>query len=261
MLALGTIFLRYCKIKEKLSVFSYFYFKDPLFPDQWHLPMINATSIWSTTRGEGVVIQIVDDGVQYTHPDLQELYEPSLSHNFNSGDPSDPSPDVDSDFHGTSCAGVALAKNNSACGVGVAYRARLSAVRLIAEPTDDTIEAEGLTWMMNSVGVVSNSWGPQDDGQRLEKPGSVTMLAIENAIKTGRNGKGSIFTWAGGNGGNVDDNCNYDGYANSPFTIAIGAVGDNYKRASYSERCAGSICLCFFEALNFFHSFGRCCPF
>jgi len=36
----------------------------------------------------------------------------------------------------------------------------------------------------------------------------------------------------------VNDNCNYDGYASSPYTIAVGAI-DNYGRHSfYSEPCA-----------------------
>ena len=36
----------------------------------------------------------------------------------------------------------------------------------------------------------------------------------------------------------MNDNCNYDGYASSPYTIAVGAI-DNYGRHSfYSEPCA-----------------------
>lgn len=64
------------------------------------------------------------------------------------------------------------------------------------------------------------------------------MLALKKAVTEGRNGRGSIFVWAGGNGGRQQDNCNYDGYANNPFTIAIGAIGDDGVRASYSEECA-----------------------
>ncbi len=211
---------------------------DPLYQQQWHLPVIKAAQAWQTTRGEGVVVQIIDDGVQITHPELSEQYVPSLSHNFNSGDSSDPSPDVKADFHGTACAGVATGRNNSVCGVGSAYRARLAGIRLIGEQTDDAMESEGLTFGMDQVDVMSCSWGPQDDGKRLEGPGSVTKRAFENAAVSGRKGKGSIWVWAGGNGGAADDNCNYDGYANHPLTIAIGAVGDNGVRSYYSEMCA-----------------------
>jgi kexin len=50
----------------------------------------------------------------------------------------------------------------------------------------------------------------------------------------GRGGKGVIFTWAGGNGGS-GDNANYDGYANSRYTIAVGASGASGEKSSYSE--------------------------
>lgn len=39
----------------------------------------------------------------------------------------------------------------------------------------------------------------------------------------GRQGFGSIFVVASGNGGQHNDNCNYDGYANSIYTVTIGS--------------------------------------
>jgi hypothetical protein len=38
--------------------------------------------------------------------------------------------------------------------------------------------------------------------------------------------------------GAEQDNCNYDGYANSPYTIAVGAVDNLGRHAFYSEPCA-----------------------
>lgn len=38
----------------------------------------------------------------------------------------------------------------------------------------------------------------------------------------GRHGYGSIFVVASGNGGHFKDNCNFDGYANSIYTVTIG---------------------------------------
>ncbi len=34
-----------------------------------------------------------------------------------------------------------------------------------------------------------------------------------------RNGKGSIFVWASGNGGRDHDNCNCDGYIDIPYFV------------------------------------------
>eukprot|EP01111_Echinosteliopsis_oligospora_P011605 TRINITY_DN3868_c0_g1_i4.p1 TRINITY_DN3868_c0_g1~~TRINITY_DN3868_c0_g1_i4.p1 ORF type:complete len:300 (-),score=99.94 TRINITY_DN3868_c0_g1_i4:138-1037(-) len=64
---------------------------------------------------------------------------------------------------------------------------------------------------------------------------------MENAVNTGRGGKGSIYVWAGGNGRTQGDNCNYDGYANSRFVISIAAVEYNGKQAYYSENCAALV--------------------
>lgn len=52
----------------------------------------------------------------------------------------------------------------------------------------------------------------------------------------GRNGKGAIFTWAAGNGGE-DDDCNCDGYAGSMYTISVTAIGRDQGRSWYSEEC------------------------
>jgi len=54
----------------------------------------------------------------------------------------------------------------------------------------------------------------------------------------GRQGKGTIYVWAGGNGREYHDNGNYDGYANNKYTIAIGAINDAGRVSYYSEPCA-----------------------
>lgn len=46
--------------------------------------------------------------------------------------------------------------------------------------------------------------------------------AMKYGVDFGRQGYGSIFVVASGNGGNKHDNCNYDGYANSVYTVTIG---------------------------------------
>ena len=58
------------------------------------------------------------------------------------------------------------------------------------------------------------------------------------AVEKGRGGRGSIYVWAGGNGKEKGDNANYDGYANSPLTISVGAFTKSGKKAGYSEEGA-----------------------
>ena len=45
---------------------------------------------------------------------------------------------------------------------------------------------------------------------------------MKYGIDFGRHGYGSIYVVASGNGGQAEDNCNYDGYANSIYTVTIG---------------------------------------
>ena len=221
---------------------------DPLITDQWHLKRsgsaaagsdMNLESAWNypaTTgaRGTGVRIGIVDDGLQTSHPDLSPNADTVNDKDWNGND-SDPSPGTGDD-HGTACAGNAAARGNNGIGVsGSAPEATLVGMRLIAAATTDAQEAEAMGYLPQLIQIKSNSWGPDDTGTLLEAPGPLTLAALQTATTTGRGGKGSIFLWAGGNGGDVGDNSNYDGYANSIHTIAVGATDSAGRRANYSE--------------------------
>jgi subtilisin-like proprotein convertase family protein len=86
--------------------------------------------------------------------------------------------------------------------------------------------------------IKNNSWGPPDcdfSGTVLEAAGPLMQSAIAEGVATGRNGKGVIYTWAGGNGRECGENVNYDGFANSINVFAIGALTDHGEQSSYSE--------------------------
>lgn len=56
----------------------------------------------------------------------------------------------------------------------------------------------------------------------LPCPCPCPQAALQHGVIAGRRGFGSIFVVASGNGGQHSDNCNYDGYANSIYTVTIG---------------------------------------
>ena len=219
---------------------------DTLFPQQWHLANtgqgdgtpgidVNVSNVWDTYLGTGIYIGIVDDGLQTTHTDLWQNVNTALDWDYNGND-SDPNPDIAADYHGTSCAGVAAGRGNNGHGIsGAAPLATLVGYRLIGGPADDTMEAAAMTTNNNVIYLKSNSWGPYDDGARLEGPGPLTRAAISNAATTGRGGLGTIILWAGGNGLENWDDSNYDGYANSIYTIAVAALTDGGAQSWYSE--------------------------
>lgn len=220
---------------------------DTLFSQQWHLKNtgqsgglagadVNVSTVWDSYKGTGIRIGIVDDGLQTAHPDLTANVDTTNDHDWNDGTADDPNPNTSVDFHGTSCAGVAAGRGNNSVGIsGSAPEATLVGLRLIGAATTDAQEADAMAWKNDIIQVKSNSWGPNDDARRLEGPGALTRAALQNAVTTGRGGKGAIILWAGGNGGDVGDDSNYDGYANSIYTIAIGALGNNGLQAYYSE--------------------------
>jgi kexin len=198
---------------------------DPLYQSQWHLFAIGTTE---QATGKGITVAIVDDGLERNHPDLRSNYAGDLSHNFNSGNPSDPSP-YRSDGHGTSAAGVCCAARNNICGRGVAYEASVVGIRLIADSVYDYEEATALTFKSDKIRIYSCSWGPADDGMDMVAPGPVLQAALA------LNYEATIYIWAGGNGRDVMDSSNYDGYANSPYVLAIGSVNHENQQAYYSE--------------------------
>ena len=151
------------------------------------------------------------------------------------------------DAHGTSVAGIIAAFGHDppgpdpAIGVsGVAPRARLAPIRLIGGPTTDLNEAQAITYDNQDIHIYNNSWGPNDT--RDYSPfGPLFGQALEDGIENGRNGLGSIFVWAGGNGGNatggggVPDRTDYDQYASSRYTIAVAGTFQSGVKDTTSE--------------------------
>nr|RLV76681.1 hypothetical protein DV515_00016740 [Chloebia gouldiae] len=209
-------------------------------------PDLNILTAWSRGyTGLGVVLTVLDDGLEKDHPDLAANYvtkggDPLASYDFNSNDP-DPQPrysDSDKNWHGTRCAGeVAAVANNGICGAGVAYNAKIGGVRMLDGSIMDIVEAQALSLQPQYIHIYSASWGPEDDGRTVDGPGVLAEAAFHRGVVQGRGGLGSIFIWASGNGGTNYDNCNCDGYTNSIYTVSVGSVLGDGQRPRYSESC------------------------
>ena len=218
---------------------------DPDFNDQWHLENTgqtggtsgedaNVTGSWEKYNGSGVTISVIDDGLEHSHPDIQPHYSASLSYDW-CNDDADPTPQS-WNGHGTAVAGVAAAVGNNSLDVaGAAFDATIAGSTLIACGTSDSLEADALSYKKDEIDIYTNSWGPFDDGLRLEAPGPLTIAAMESSVYSGRSGLGNIYTWAAGNGLTDNDNSNYDGYANSRYTIAVTAIDHDGTQSWYAE--------------------------
>uniref|UniRef100_A0A8C4QRL2 Proprotein convertase subtilisin/kexin type 7 n=1 Tax=Eptatretus burgeri TaxID=7764 RepID=A0A8C4QRL2_EPTBU len=222
-------------------------FNDPKYSKQWHLHNmrtpgmdLNLQDVWAQgVTGRGVVLAVIDDGLQHSLAEIQDNYFPEGSWDVLDEDP-DPSPDQGKDNgHGTRCACelVALA-NNSICGVGIAFDGRVSGVRLLGGRLTDHMEATAFGKHNQMNQVYSCSWGPDDDGKTIDGPRTLGQAALRRGVLVGRGGWGSIYIVASGNGARNGDDCNFDGYANSIYTATIGAVDECGTVPDYAEPCS-----------------------
>ncbi|XP_021029864.2 proprotein convertase subtilisin/kexin type 4 isoform X3 [Mus caroli] len=232
------------RVKRSLVVPS-----DPWFSKQWYMNKeiqqdLNILKAWNQgLTGRGVVISILDDGIEKDHPDLWANYDPLASYDFNDYDP-DPQPRYtpnDENRHGTRCAGeVSATANNGFCGAGVAFNARIGGVRMLDGAITDIVEAQSLSLQPQHIHIYSASWGPEDDGRTVDGPGLLTQEAFRRGVTKGRQGLGTLFIWASGNGGLHYDNCNCDGYTNSIHTLSVGSTTRQGRVPWYSEACAST---------------------
>lgn len=160
---------------------------DPGYVHQWHLPTIGSPAAWVDSTGSGVIVAVIDTGVDGNHPDLQRSVLPGrniVAGNDNTGDVMG---------HGTSIAGTVAAAGNNAIGVAsVAYGAQILPVR-ISERMDGRAYfsdmAAGIIWAAENGARVANlSYGAG---------GSET---VQSAAKFMRNSGGLVFVSAGNEG-------------------------------------------------------------
>ncbi|KAG5933840.1 hypothetical protein E4U59_006598 [Claviceps monticola] len=235
-------------VKQQQHVMSQLSIKDPIFTEQWHLfnPIqlghdVNVTGVWlEGITGKNSTVAIIDDGLDMKSLDLKDNYFAEGSYDFNDHDAT-PAPELSDDRHGTRCAGEVAAVRNDVCGLGVAYESKIAGIRILSKPISDADEAEAMMYKYDKNQIYSCSWGPRDDGRTMEAPGVLIRRAMLKAIQEGRGGLGSIYVFASGNGAASDDNCNFDGYTNSIYSITIGAVDRAGQHPYYSEHCSAQL--------------------
>jgi thermitase len=188
---------------------------DPDFSSEWHLPKINAPTAWGTSLGTGVIIAILDTGVDGTHPDLAAQMVPGWNFYDNNSNTSDVY------GHGTIVAGAAAAATNNGIGVAsVAGGARIMPMR-ISDPSGyaywSTV-AQGITWAADHGARVGS----------LSYQGATASSTIISAAQYLRS-KGGVLVTASGNTGALD------GTSPSPYVMVVSATDQNDQRASWSS--------------------------
>jgi len=229
--------------------------RSTLFPDvpnlsenNWGVDAINAPEVWNQNiTGNGIVVAVLDTGVDYNHPDLDGNIWQNADEIAGNGIDDDLNGFIDDirgwDFlyndnypmdldvygHGTHVAGLIAAERNDFGITGVAYNAKIMPVRVLSsfgsgEPNNI---AAGIRYAANNgANVINLSFKKDDD----------TFNQLTDAIQYANN-KGSVVVMAAGNSGGIQPV--YPAINADRWGIAVGSSDINGRMADTSNR-AGS---------------------
>lgn len=200
---------------------------DPLIQHQWSLSLMHASQAWKTSTGKGVLVAVVDSGVDLTHPDLRR----NLVSGYNVVHKKKPPQD---DYgHGTHVAGIiAAAAGNHVGIVGVAPNARILPVKVLDENGSGTIAdiATGIKYAARrGAAVINLSLGEavgQDRVANATGDNKVLHEAVDFAWRSG-----AVLIAAAGN--SSVPLCSEP--AASAHVICVGAIGPDRAHAWYSQ--------------------------
>ncbi|MBL7059764.1 MAG: S8 family serine peptidase [Candidatus Marinimicrobia bacterium] len=219
----------------------------------WNVTLVNANDVWTMGyTGSGVLVSVIDTGVNYNHQDLQDhmwnggLFYPHHGYNFNDDD-NDP---MDDHGHGTHCSGTVAGDGTAGSQTGMAPDAMIMACKVL-DATGNGYESDvweaiqfsverGADIMSISLGWM-HSWGPDRTAWRT---------AMNNALSAGL-----IASVAAANSGNdqvsypIPDNVATPGDIPPPWlnpdqtltggvsaVVCVGATNSSDVIASFSSR-------------------------
>ena len=207
--------------------------------DQWGMQSINACSTWNITTGDtSIKVAVIDQGIDEHHNEFRYVnkiaaYDISRSSSLFTvyGN------------HGTHVGGIIFANHNKYRIAGVAPNTSminichsLSGLRELF--VSDMAKGINFAWL-HGADVINNSWGFKRSESLNLVNSSLLETAIEDAIVSGRNGKGCIVVFSSGNKiyrENYDTTLEvlYPAHCNENILV-VGAINQLYQRAHFSK--------------------------
>ncbi|MHB8744936.1 MAG: Ig-like domain-containing protein [Gammaproteobacteria bacterium] len=188
---------------------------DPYYLNAWHLAKIGAPTAWDTAKGNGVIVAILDSGVDGTHPDLVNKMVPGWNLVDNNSNTSDVY------GHGTEVAGVVGAASNNGIGVtSIAWGASIMPVRVALTSGSAYIStiANGIIWAADHGAQIANA-------SFASLTGSTTIQSAADYMRS----KGGLVVVAAGNSGTLDST------PNNSSVISVSATDSSDTIASWSS--------------------------
>lgn len=221
---------------------------NPLYSQQYYLKNtgqngglsgidINVEPAWNISNGSGVVVAVIDEGVDDNHEDLQGkvLSGYTACVPTGVGEPMNASSTF-TRAHGIECAGIIAANDNTIGIKGVAYNSQILPINICSQTpippyysgfVSNCQIAQAINWAYPRADVLSNSWGGGAESNYL-------ALSIENARTYGRNGLGSIVVFASGNNSVNPNSVSYP--ADIDGVVTVGAIDKQGVIWNYSCR-------------------------
>jgi serine protease len=203
---------------------------DPYRVQQWSLDRIRVEEAWGLSRGEGVVVAVVDTGVDVAHPDLRDriLRDTEgevVGLDLIAGDRPD-----DRHGHGTLVAGIIAATAGNGEGIaGVAPEARIMPIRAL----DDEGSGRGrdvdtaIRWAVdNGADVINLSLESVKNASGSSPGPGAPTAAVRYAWE-----RGVVVVAASGNGG-----ASMSDYPEDSPVVLVGATDRDDRRAAFSDR-------------------------
>jgi subtilisin family serine protease len=188
---------------------------DTYYSNAWHLSKMQLPTAWQSAKGDGVVVAILDSGVNGNHSDLSA----NMVAGWNSVSRNSDTADING--HGTKVAGTVAAVSDNGNGVtSIAWHASIMPVRITNQSNGYAYwsdVANGLTWAADHGADIANI------SYKVSKSSTVT-----NAAQYMRS-KGGLVVASAGNGGS-DLNC-----TDNASIITVTATDSADNKASWSD--------------------------
>lgn len=178
---------------------------------------VRVEQAWATGAfGNGVIVAILDTGIDAEHPDLKNRLVPGFDAVNGDNDPHD------DNSHGTACAGIVAAEADNGIGtLGIAPQARVMPVKVLNARGTGPLEwaAAGLVWAADHGARVSSMSFGEDARSQI----------LQDAVDYARS-KGMVCVASMGNDGEAADHWP----AKCDNVLAVGATYDDDRPALFT---------------------------
>ncbi|MFB6890667.1 type VII secretion-associated serine protease mycosin [Kitasatospora sp. NPDC056327] len=209
---------------------------DSIREQQWHLDTMKVSEMWRTSRGQGIVVAVIDSGFQLNHPDLAGQFLPGKDL---SGLPG--GIEEDKSGHGTQMASVIAGTGKGLGGqgaYGLAPSVKVLPVKVKNNAnTGTTVNAsEFLGQISQAITFAAEQGAKVISISQGSVAGEATAADVESlkAAVARANGKGSLVVASVGNSAQSGNPVEYPGAI--PLVIGVGAVDRNGTVTAESER-------------------------